>query len=218
MICFADVTTPNTQTLIELIALIFSNSSKQAKPFIPLLIISSDHYILFISSYSSTRYKAIMKCNSSTSATLAILLFNTLSHTNGFAPQPFPYASSNVHHRAHPPHKNSYLEQLAATPTKADTTEKPPTTTANKETPITSMETTQELNEKQDEAKSLLEKVKQAGTAGAISYALWELGAPQILPILLRMQLFQNSNEIFAWFRKSFAILKDFGESVFRFV
>lgn len=157
-----------------------------------------------------------MKCNTSTSATLAILLFNTLSNTNGFAPQPITYGI-NIRHRAHPPHKNSYLEQLAATPTKDDATVKPPTTTVSIESTTTS-DATLEVNEEQDKTKSLLEKVKQAGTAGAISYALWELGATQILPILLRMQLFQNSNEIFAWFQKSIAILKDFGESVFLYV
>ena len=134
----------------------------------------------------------------SNTSTLAVLLLN-LSCINAFAPPPELNSWKVVNRAAHPPHKNFYLEQLAASPTKEEAkVEASPTEIK------TSMETTtsEEPEEEQDKTKSLLAKVKQAGTAGAISYALWELGAQQILPILLRMQLFQNSNEIFSWFQQ----------------
>jgi len=46
-----------------------------------------------------------------------------------------------------------------------------------------------------EEKESLLLKIKQAGLAGAISYALWELGA-FLTPIFLRMQLIKNADYI----------------------
>lgn len=149
-----------------------------------------------------------------TSATLASLLINgfNLQCSHAFAPQPVTFANKVNQRAAHPPHKNSYLEQLAATSTKEESTESKLSDRATL-SPPTSMETTsssstQPKEEEQSETKSLLEKVKQAGTAGAISYALWELGAQQIIPIILRMHVFQNSNDILSWFRR---IFKDFG-------
>ena len=131
----------------------------------------------------------------SSTSTLAVLLLN-LSFINAFAPQQITYYYAKSNRAAHPPHKNFYLEQLAASPTKEEVkVEASPTE-------ITTSVETDTSEEDQDKTKSLLAKVKQAGTAGAISYALWELGAQQILPILLRMQLFQNSNEIFSWFQQ----------------
>jgi len=108
----------------------------------------------------------------SNTSTLAVLLLN-LSCINAFAPPPELNSWKVVNRAAHPPHKNFYLEQLAASPTKEEVkVEASPTEIK------TSMETTtsEEPEEEQDKTKSLLAKVKQAGTAGAISYALWELG------------------------------------------
>jgi hypothetical protein len=161
-----------------------------------------------------------MKGYVSTHATVVALLLH-LSNTHAFAPQPLTttFANRIDERAAHPPHKNSYLEQLTS-PNKEVKDESQPLEAASthstymESTASTSMETPIEQTLEQNETKSLLEKVKQAGTAGAISYALWELGA-QLLPILLRMQLFQNSHEIVSWLRQT---IKDFGESVFRYV
>jgi hypothetical protein len=151
----------------------------------------------------------------------AIFLLN--ASTDAFAPHPLTFANTvrrRAAHTAHAPHQNSYLEQLAATPMKEQETQKPSTPEPE---PNISMEaaataapptTQQQEEEEEDSTKSLLQKVKEAGVAGAISYALWELGA-QILPIVLRMQLFQNSNEILSSLRQ---YIKDFGGLVSQFV
>lgn len=137
--------------------------------------------------------------------------------TDAFTPQPLTFANTvrrRAAHTAHAPHQNSYLEQLAATPIKEQENEKsaaPEPTISMEAAATAAAPSTQQQDEEEDSAKSLLQKVKQAGTAGAISYALWELGAQQLLPIVLRMQLFQNSNEILPAIRQ---FIKDFGELV----
>lgn len=140
-----------------------------------------------------------------------ILLLN--ASTDAFTPQPLTFASTARRRaaHAHAPHQNSYLEQLAATPIKEQENEKSAAPEPTMEAAATAAAPTTQQQEEEDSAKSLLQKVKQAGTAGVISYALWELGAQQLLPIVIRMQLFQNSNEILPAIRQ---FIKDFGELV----
>lgn len=131
-----------------------------------------------------------MKSNTHVSprATLALLLVNILHFpigTDSFAPHPLTIG--NIYQRAsrtaHPPHKSYYLEQLAAIPTKEEVTEST-NSPVEVETPAATVleinggESVEKKEEEKElsETQKLLQKVKQAGTAGAISYALWELG------------------------------------------
>ncbi|KAL3799948.1 hypothetical protein HJC23_007421 [Cyclotella cryptica] len=121
-----------------------------------------------------------------TRATLALLLVNILNiptGTESFAPHPLTIGNvyQRATHTAHPPHKNYYLEQLAAIPTKEEVSESsssPVETPATTDMEINGGETVEKKEDEKElsETQKLLQKVKQAGTAGAISYALWELG------------------------------------------
>jgi hypothetical protein len=127
------------------------------------------------------------------SYTPAIILLS-LSNTVAFAPHLQTVLRSHHHdaHQAHPPHKNQYLEQLATSSQdmKSDTLSYSQASSTNNPT-INAAATTLENEEKE----SLLLKIKQAGLAGAISYALWELGA-FLTPIFLRMRLIKNADYI----------------------
>ncbi|EED91874.1 predicted protein [Thalassiosira pseudonana CCMP1335] len=76
------------------------------------------------------------------------------------------------------PTTNKYLEQFSATNNndmleKSSTDES--TSAASASTSLVDATTDDEVEKELTETQKLLQKVKQAGTAGAISYALWEL-------------------------------------------